>query len=266
MFTLRGICAKCGAVLHIGERWRRAFSALKIESCAAAARHFLGEEFSTPGVRVVQRDLEFERSTESLFFKQYYYAPASWRFLGRASKAVREARNAVELRRMGLAVPDVICWGEERDAVGRLRRGIIATVAVPQAAPLPGFLQHTGPSGDPAAQAARAAVLRELAESVRRMHQAGFYHHDLVGRNVLYSEAVTPRLWWIDCPRGAYDRWSPWRGRKRLRDLAGLDKTLVQFCSRGERLRWLLGYLGKSRLTPEDKVLVQKIAAYRLAH
>lgn len=256
-------------MLHITDRWRPVFNSLDLTSCEAASAHFLRQESQKRGVTVVQRELETAGKTERLFFKQYYYSPASWRFLGRPAKAAREAQSYAELARLGLAVPEVICWGEDRDTIGRLRQAVIATVAVPDAVELPDFLKRTRHARNPQDQATRRAVLNDLADSVRRMHAACFYHHDLVGRNLLYSSSTAAgrsRLWWIDCPRGAYDHWSPMRPRKRLRDLAGLDKTGAQFCSRVERLRWLLAYLGKSRLSPEDKLMARSIVAYRLAH
>ena len=55
--------------------------------------------------------------------------------------------------------------------------------------------------------------------------------------------------------------WS--RERKRLRDLASLDKSAVKFCSRVERLRFLLRYAGKRCLDDEAKKLARACLDYR---
>lgn len=248
-------------MLHVAEQWRPVFDSLGLTSCEAAARYFLGEQAGGDGARVAHREVPCGDGARDVFFKQYSYSPASWKFIGRASKALREARNYRELGRLGMAVPEVVCHGESRDALGRLRRAVIATVAVPGAITLPEYLARGAESRT------RRHLLLGLAESVRRLHAAAFHHHDLVGRNLLVNfEAGEPCLWWIDCPRGAYDRWSPARHRKRLRDLAGLDKTGAQFCSRSERMRWLLAYLGCERAGADAKRLAREVTRYRLEH
>jgi len=114
----------------------------------------------------------------------------------------------------------------------------------------------------------RAILLKDLASMTRAVHGAGFFHHDLVWRNILVSTTPEgePQLNWIDCPRGAYDSWSPLRYRKRLRDLAGLDKSAVRWCSAKERVRFLHLYLGKAKLGEADKRLARAVVKYRLEH
>lgn len=92
-----------------------------------------------------------------------------------------------------------------------------------------------------------------------------FFHHDLVWRNILATEVAdaSPRLWWIDCPRGQFDRWSPWRRGRRLKDLASLDKVASKLCTRRERLEWLLRYLSKTEMDAEARQLARATLNYR---
>jgi hypothetical protein len=84
-----------------------------------------------------------------------------------------------------------------------------------------------------------------------------------VWRNILVSATANegPHLFLIDCPSGGVARFG--RGRKRLRDLGSLDKSAAQHCSRGERLRFLLNYLGKPRLDDEVRRFASECVEYR---
>jgi hypothetical protein len=191
------------------------------------------------------------------FFKLYHHEGSGWSFWGRPSKARREFENYAVFERLGLPAAERIACGEERAASGRLQRAFIITRAVPQALEFDEFFR----AAPDAAQ--RRQVLTDLADIVRRLHAARFYYYDLVWRNILVSLVVPgqPRPYLIDCPRGGFARLG--RERKRLRDLASLDKTASQLCSRPERLRFLLQYLGKSRLDEEARRMVHACLAYR---
>ncbi|MCX8090704.1 MAG: hypothetical protein N3I86_07185, partial [Verrucomicrobiae bacterium] len=114
----------------------------------------------------------------------------------------------------------------------------------------------------------REALLQQLARATRCIHQAGFFHHDLFWRNILVTRASdgAPLVWWIDCPRGGFDRWSPRRWRRRLRDLAALDKVAVAVCTRAERMRFMRLYLGRARLDAPAKRLIRAVLRYRRRH
>jgi hypothetical protein len=255
-------------MLHVEENWKPAFAQLNLGTCAAVSSYFSDLSGSSNGVEVRQRLITTPNGTADVFFKRYVYEPASWKFLWRASKARREAENYGILARLGIRVAELIAWGEERDAVGRLRFALIITRAIPAAATLPDYYETLRTVDPSRARRHRALILRELAGMTRKVHEAGFFHHDLVGRNILVSATAEgePLLYWIDCPRGAFDSWSPLRYRKRLRDLAGLDKSAVRLCSAAERVRFLHLYLDKSKLTAADKQLARAVVKYRLEH
>jgi len=215
------------------------------------------------------------RSPLHVFYKQYEYQPAAWSFLGRASKARREYENYAVLRQLDIPSAEPVAFGEQRDGFGRLRRAFIITRTIPEARPLPEFVapataavtSGAAPAGLRAGvpRDERAALRRQLAVFTRRIHDAGFFHHDLYWRNILVTRppAAPPQLWWIDCPRGRFDRWSPWRHRRRLKDLASLDKAGSEFCSRAERVAFIREYLNEKRLSPEGKRLIRDVLVYR---
>lgn len=201
-----------------------------------------------------------------VFFKIYEHSPAAWAFFGRASKARCEFENYEVFNRLGIPCAARIACGEERDAIGRLRRAFIITRAIPDALNAVEFFKERLPSrSTPAQRAIRAGLLRQLAQMTATIHSAGFFHHDLVWRNILVAPQSSgePALWWIDCPRGQFDRWSPWRERRRLKDLASLDKSASKHCSRGERLAFIKHYLGKPRLDAEARKLIRRTLNYR---
>ena len=205
-------------------------------------------------------------SSLPIFYKQYFHSTPSLAFLGRPSKARRERDSYEVFSRLNLRGAEWVACGEQRDKMGRLRSAFIITRAVPDAVGLIEFMSERFPANSGTANArSRRAVLRQLAEMARAIHQAGFFHNDLYWRNILVSleKNRPPLVWWIDCPRGQFDRWSPWRRRRLLKDLAGLDKCGSQYCTRSERLDFAKAYLGKKSLDMETLTLARDVTRYR---
>ena len=218
--------------------------------------HFLPD--SRPAqVTVHQTMLVADDGAISVFFKLYDHRSSDWGFWMRASKARREFENYATFARLEVSAAEAIACGEERDRLGRLRRAFIVTRAVPDALSLVEFFKAKPPWPE------RRAVLAELAGMVRHLHAASFFCYDLVWRNILVSRncAVKPRVFLIDCPRGRHSV-SGLR-RRQLRDLASLDKSGAQFCSRAERLRFLLQYAGQNRIGDEMRTLARDCLDYR---
>lgn len=186
-----------------------------------------------------------------VFFKLYEEPLGDWRFWLRPSKARCEFKNYEIFARLGVPAADGLAWGEKRDALGRLRQSFILTRAIPQCETLLEFFQRR-PSRE-----ARAQVVRQLADITRRLHEANFYGRSLVWRNILVSRSGNAgvKLFLIDCPRGGAARFG--RARRRLRDLATLDKCAMQYCSRAERLKFLLAYRQQPRLDDAARAMLR---------
>lgn len=235
------------------------FAAQGWNSFEGVVAHFLPQTAGCGKVTVERGSVPTSGSALDVFFKLYDHGSAAWNFWLRASKARREFDNYETLARLGVPAAEAISCGEERDGLGRVRRAFIITCAVPAACTLIDFFKARPPRHE------RAAVIRELASIVRRLHAADFYYYDLVWRNILVSrqEDRGPKVFLIDCPRGGFARFG--RARKRLRDLASLDKCAAQFCSRSERLRFLQWYSGEQKLRGKVNALARACLDYRRA-
>jgi tRNA A-37 threonylcarbamoyl transferase component Bud32 len=205
-------------------------------------------------------------SGSMVFFKLYSYDHPTWRSWFRTSKARREFGNSSTFEGLGIASPRRVACGEQRDAMGRLQHAFVVTEAVPNCRTLLQFLKRPllG-SGSASRHRERTAVLRELAAMVRRIHDASFFHNDLYLRNVLIEQQVdqTPRIWLIDCPRGGICRLAFLRRYRRVKDLAALDLGAVRYCSASDRMRFIMAYCRRTRLTPDVRRLIHEVEQYR---
>jgi hypothetical protein len=255
-------------MLVIDTRYQTTFAALGLNSFDSVLAFFGGDKLpAKTGVCIRPQTISPPgQPAIPVFYKQYEYRPASWSFLGRRSKARREYQNYETLERLGIACAERLACGEQRDGFGRLRRAFLVTRAIPGALNLVDFVaKHCPNKGLGSARPLRAAIRRQLAAMTRTSHAGGFFHNDLYWRNVLVSwqPPAEPRVWWIDSPRGQLDRWSPWRNRRRLKDLAALDKTAATNCRRTERAAFVTEYLGQPRLDAEARQLIRETLAYR---
>jgi len=251
--------------LFVNPKYAHVFAAQSWNTFSDVFEHFLPGYTRRQKMTVKRITIPAREESIDAYFKLYHHRESGWSFWMRASKARREFDNYAAFEHLGLPAAERIVCGEERNTFGFLQRGFIITRTVPDAVELAAFFQKKPP------RAERRRILRELADTVRGLHNAHFYHYDLVWRNVLVrnpprgmpakeSEAG-PCLFLIDCPRGGFARFG--RARKRLRDLASLDKTAARLCSRAERLRFLLAYLGQRRLDDAGRALVRACLEYR---
>lgn len=249
-------------MVEIAAPYEAAWKALGVDSVQVASARFLDSPPPTrTNVIVHPTHMPLPGGTKlDVFYKQYEFARPAWKFLGRPSKARCEFQNYAIFAKLGIACAEPVACGEERDALGRLRRAFIVTRAIIGAKTLVEFWSERT-----AAHRERAVLIEQLARWTRRIHDENFFHHDLVWRNILVSRDSTgaAQLWWIDCPRGAFNRWPPLRPRKQLKDFASLDKSAARLCTRTERLRFVKVYLGIARLNDTAKQLIRDELAYR---
>lgn len=257
-------------MLLIAERHQPSFAALGLNSFDSVAAAFGPKQDPTKTSVFVERSSLNVPSAAPIpiFYKQYFHRPPSFGFLARPSKARCEYDNYGVFERLNIRCAERIACGEDRDKLGRLRSAFIITRAIPESIGLIEFMNKGGPSGTSSSNArARRTVLRQLAAMTRAIHEASFYHHDLVWRNILvnFDSHGAPHVWWIDCPRGQIDRWSPWRRRRQWKDLASLDKCGSQYCSRTERLDFIKAYLGAKTIDTAVRGLARDVTRYRRA-
>lgn len=101
------------------------------------------------------------------------------------------------------------------------------------------------------------AVSRQVADAVRKLHSHRFAHNDLKWRNILVDKGTPPRVYFIDCPGGAF--WPyPFISYRKLKDIACLDKIAKHHLSNTQRLRFFLRYRSHTRLTQSDKRFIRQ--------
>ncbi|OWY70482.1 hypothetical protein B7486_17045 [cyanobacterium TDX16] len=195
------------------------------------------------------------------YLKCYRFESRPWRVrLGRAKPAIEAANDAI-LRRIGVAVPDVMAFGSRRRH-GVLVDGFILTASVPKVVHLEDYFRSHRPECRSTRFEPRCRrVMLDLAATVARMHAAGFFHIDLQWRNIVLSEVnpERPEVYLMDSVRGGIRRWSLMRRHGMIRDLAGLHKDARQFLSATDQLFWLRSYFGVSRLTESHHALIRTI-------
>jgi Lipopolysaccharide kinase (Kdo/WaaP) family len=206
------------------------------------------------------RTMEFrlEGTEQRLFLKAFYGTTAlgSFKDLFRHSKAIRSFRLTETLGGLGFNAPIAIGAGEER-CFNILRRSFIVTLPV-NGLPLPNFLrdQYNPPvAGISLTQ--KREILAALAREIRRLHDLGFVHGDLVPGNIFVTLAApgTARFFFMDNDRTRrYPTWMPqglWK-----RNLVQLNRFPLAGISLQDRMRFFHAYSRRKRLGRQDRTLV----------
>ncbi len=182
------------------------------------------------------------------YFLKLYFPSAGFageiKDMLRDSRALRALKQGEALGRNGFNTPPAIAAGEER-ICGLLKRAFLLTAEI-EARPIAALLREQfTPPLDRIRLARKRAWLRKLAFQVRRLHELGFVHGDLVPSNIFArpeQEEVT--FFYMDNDRTRrYPSWMPqrlWR-----RNLVQLNRFVLPGISLQDRMRFLRGYLGE---------------------
>ena len=179
------------------------------------------------------------------------------RFIGRP-RVLGEWRNLLYFRSWGLPVATVVGYGLERRA-GLFMRGALITEELQSTSDLAQMVTDK----DPRLQDWRWMnhVLQQVALTAREMHKRRFAHNDLKWRNILVDNQPLSNIYLIDCPGGTF-WWGPFLERRKIKDLACLDRIGKYQLSRTQRLRFYLLYCGQTRLRQQDRKRLLKIIRY----
>jgi hypothetical protein len=185
-----------------------------------------------------------------------YDVLSAFKDLFRDSKALRALKQGEALRRQGFSTPLPVAAGEER-SFRFLGRAFLLTVAV-EGSPLPVFLQEcsSAPLGADGLRKKRES-LRQLALEIRRLHQSGFVHGDLIPSNILVrSDQSKGTFFYLDNDRTrCYPTWLPqalWK-----RNLVQLNRFVLPGISLQDRMRFLRLYLGKGEWGERERQLLR---------
>jgi tRNA A-37 threonylcarbamoyl transferase component Bud32 len=181
----------------------------------------------------------------ALIVKQFFHRGAldHAQNFWRGAPALREGRALAGAERRGLAVPKALALGWRRQ--GSTRQSLLVTEFIDDAVSLEHLL-----GGDYSPQIKRR-IVRQVARSIRAMHDKGFYQRDLHLGNLLYRDDERDgKVFFLDLQRVEID---PLRAMaKRWRDLAALHGGWVN-ASGSDRLRFLKAYLSVPPLMRVDQ-------------
>lgn len=150
----------------------------------------------------------------------------------------QEWENSLALQRAGLNTAALVAYGEDCGPLWEKFSFILTEAATGQQT-VQDFLQHCRDAK------LRRRVFDELAQTIRKMHDAGLASPDLFTRHLFVDEAAaSPAFCFIDMAR--LDSGKPLSDRTRARDLAALHVTApLRFVSTRERFHFLRIYAGK---------------------
>lgn len=214
---------------------------------------------------VFVREVSVDQQSTEAYVKIYASQKHPFQRLLRQSRSQNEVRNLLFFRSIGIPTPQILAWGERRNAIGRVVQDFIITEAVKDTLQLDAFIQAVYPSQeDPTHRPPRIEIARQLGKWTRAMHDHNFIHEDLKWRNILARpQAGGADLYWIDCPKGAFKKSGASLDRKKLKDCATLDKLARIQCSKEERTEFIKAYLGDDATPPQVQKLCKDIEDYR---
>jgi serine/threonine protein kinase len=173
----------------------------------------------------------------------------------RHSRAVRSMHQAVALRKFNFNVPFTFAAGEKRQH-GLLRKAFVLTQRV-NGQSLPVLLKEHYSAITKTTLFEKRSGLKQLATEIRRLHELGFVHGDLLPTNILVSRAEgrASRFFFMDNDRTRrYPKWMPqvlWR-----RNLVQLNRLPLPGITLQDRMRFLSHYLELKEWGKEERRLL----------
>ena len=207
--------------------------------------------------QTLQLEAPFGTGGDVLFLKIFHGSSGMNRLkdIFRDSKALRSMRQGAALARLNFDAPITIAAGEKREH-RLLRKAFVLTLGL-KGQPLPVFLRQHSLGIESVSLLEKRNGLKQLALEVRRLHQLGFVHGDLVPTNIFVSRTAEKgmRLFFMDNDRTRrYPKWFPqvfWR-----RNLVQLNRIPLPGITLQDRVRFLSYYLGSKEWgSPERRLL-----------
>lgn len=214
-------------------------------------------------------NLDVYREGDRFVKRRNYTKRYTWRIWRRirTSKAMREKHCYDLMASLGVPIPPDIHAAEQRNALGLLIADEISLPFLDGAIDLRRIVLQPDYRYLAADPAWRRAVLHEIAHWVRHMHNHHFYPVNLHFRNILVQTdhpLLPPPLYFIDCVAGAFVHGRVSQARLQIKDLAYIYRDSRPHCTLREQLRFLHHYLGRRKLTPDDRTLILAIIRFTL--
>lgn len=207
--------------------------------------------------QTLQLEAPFGTGSDVLFLKIFHGSSGMNKLkdIFRDSKALRSMRQGAALARLNFDAPITMAAGEKREH-RLLRKAFVLTLGL-KGQPLPVFLRQHSQGIESVSLLEKRNGLKQLALEVRRLHQLGFVHGDLVPTNIFVSRTAEKgmRLFFMDNDRTRrYPKWFPqvfWR-----RNLVQLNRIPLPGITLQDRVRFLSYYLGSKEWgSPERRLL-----------
>jgi len=193
------------------------------------------------------------------YFLKVYHTVSAWSAVKdcfRASKALRFLKQGIALSNAGFLVPPGIAAGEKR-YLGALKAAFVLTSAI-DGAPLTTFLQENA-SGPMAALSVieKRAALRALAQQIRRFHDLGFVHGDLVASNIFVCRDAASNLQFVFMDNDRTRRYAKWLPQSLWkRNLVQLNRLPLPSISLQDRIRFFQEYSAVKRAADLNRPLM----------
>lgn len=194
----------------------------------------------------------------NMFFLKVFHGNcgvAAIKDIFRDSKAFRSIRQATALAQHNFNVPITVAAGEKRE-YGLLRKAFVLTIGV-EGQSLPAFLRQQGTGVPEISLLEKHKALKQLALEVRRLHELGFVHGDLVPTNIFVYRLPGKEtgFFFMDNDRTRqYPKWIPhrlWR-----RNLVQLNRIPLPGVTLQDRMRFLGHYLGLKEWGKRERQLL----------
>jgi serine/threonine protein kinase len=206
--------------------------------------------------QTLQVKASLEAGSDVLFLKVFHGCSgvSAIKDIFRDSKAFRSMHQADALARLNFKVPITVAAGEKREH-RLLRKAFILTIGV-KGQSLPALLAQDAGVHSISLYEKRNA-LKHLALEVRRLHESGFVHGDLVPTNIFVSRSPGKEsvFFFMDNDRThQYPQWishTLWR-----RNLVQLNRIPLPGVTLQDRVRFLGHYLGLKEWGNKERQLL----------
>ena len=230
------------------------------EALWQAVARTIGSQPAHKHPQTVRMERTDGKSAPDLFLK-VFHPPASLEAVkdfSRGSKAMRFLRQAVALSAAGFFVPTVVAAGEERKG-RRLKRAFVLTLEV-SGEPAPLFLLHRLEGASALAWSEKRLALESLGREIRRLHNAGFVHGDLVPSNIFVrrDSGGEFRFYLMDHDRTR--RYPSWFAQSlRQRNLVQLNRLPLPGITLQDRIRFFRAYSGRPDWSRAERGLLSRL-------
>jgi heptosyltransferase-2 len=205
---------------------------------------------------------EINSPAATLFLKRYNYPSVliqlkNWLSAHkRISCGLFAFEPTIELTAAGINTPKIVSYGEQRGIFFE-KRSFLITEKIPDAESLERRLPDyfSAPATVENLKLRRNFIAR-LAAFVKKFHQTQYCHRDLYFSHIFYNDNGLFSL--IDLAR----TFKPalFAQRFRIKDIAQIYYSAPgRYFSKTDRLRFYLGYTGRSKITKGDKIFIRKV-------